>query len=58
MSTMVAVLRSARWYEGWYSALATQVTGSWKMADRAKVGFWSSSFLCCFGMFEVVATIG
>lgn len=35
MSTMVAVLRSARWYEGWYSALATQVTGSWKMADHA-----------------------
>lgn len=45
MSTMVAVLRSARWYEGWCSALVTQVTGSWKMADHAKVGFWRSSLL-------------
>lgn len=45
MSTMVAVLRSARWYEGWCSAPATQVIGSWKMADHAKVSFWSSSLL-------------
>lgn len=45
MLTMVAVLRSARWYEGWCSAPATQVTGSWKMADRAKVGFWSCNLL-------------
>lgn len=45
MSTMVAVLRSARWYEGWCSAPATQVTGSWKMADHAKVCFWSSGLL-------------
>lgn len=37
MSTMVAVLRSARWYEGWCSAPAIQVTGFWKMAGHAKM---------------------
>lgn len=59
MSTMVAVLRSARWYEGWCSALATQVTGSWKMADHAKVGFWSSSLLpAALVCLKLVAMIG
>lgn len=37
MSTTVAVLRSARWHEGWCSAPAIQVTGSWKMDDHAKM---------------------
>lgn len=59
MSTMVAVLRSARWHEGWCSAPAIQVTGSWKMDDRAKVGFWSSNLLPAALMcLELMATIG
>lgn len=59
MSTMVAVLRSARWYEGWCSAPAIQVTGFWKMAGHAKVSFWSSSlFPAALMCLELMAMMG